>query len=109
MEQLKVEMVKRAREIGDTGTAEVHRKLVEGFLTQLQRWMTPAAVESFTADDLRAAYVGFVTRYMALEQFEFTAAGDELMAFFQTRNYPRPMAASRVPTDPKVVSIFGKS
>lgn len=109
MEQLKVELVTRAREVGDSGTSELHRALVEAFLLQLQRWMTPAAIETFTAADLRAPYYGFVTRYIELGEVEFTAAGDELMGFFHASRFPRVPALPRIPNDPKVVSIFGKS
>lgn len=107
MEQLKVEMVKRAHEIGDTGTGEDHRLWVGMFLSQLQRWLTPAAIETFTADELRGPYVGFVTSFMVIGDVD--GAGDVLMSFFRTSTSSRRRAAPAAHTDPKVVSIFGKS
>lgn len=107
MEQLKVEMVKRAHEMGDTGTGETHRKWAGMFLSQLQRWMTPEAIETFTADDLRGPYVAFVRYFLATG--DEGKAGGTLMMFFHARDFSRNRAVSRTPDDPKVVSIFGKS
>jgi len=107
LEQLKVEMVKRAHEIGDTGTGETHRKWVGMFLTQLQRWLTPAAIETFTAHELRGPYVAFVTTFMVVGDVD--QAGDILPTLFHARSASRPQAPPPTPSDPKVVSIFGKS
>lgn len=107
MEQLKVEMVKRAHEIGDVGTGVTHRKWIEMFLSQLQRWMTPAAIETFTAEELRGPYVAFVTNFMGSE--DERSAGDQIVHHLIASRLPRKVAESRTPDDPKVVSIFGKS
>lgn len=107
MEQLKVEMVKRSHEIGDTGSGAIHRKWVEMFLTQAQRWLTPAAIETFTADELRGPYVAFVTHYLSSQ--DVSSAGDAIPHYIRCQTVYREGAAPRTPTDPKVVSIFGKS
>lgn len=107
MEQLKVEMVKQAHEIGDTGSGEDHRMWVGMFLSQLQRWLTPEAVETFTSTELRGPYVAFVQAFFLVG--DINQAGDVLMTFFHAKTVPRLPASPRAPTDPKVVSIFGKS
>lgn len=107
MEQLKVEMVKRAREIGDTGSSADHRLWIGMFLDHMGQWLTPAAIESFTADELRGPYVGFVSAF--LRSGDIVAASQAIPQYLRCHTIPRTVPVPLTADDPKVVSIFGKS
>lgn len=107
MKQLKVEMVKRAQEIGDIGSSADHRLWVGMFIDQLQKWLTPAGIATFTADELRGPYVGFVSCFLVTA--DIGSASESIAQYLRCVSAPRRIAEPRQPTDPKVVSIFGKS
>lgn len=104
MKELKVELLKFGKRIGDTGNTERQQKWIDNFLTALQQYLTPEAIRSFTPRDIRALYVIWMRTYMETASEE--AATAKLLQHIEITAEPREVAEK--PSGENVASIFDK-
>lgn len=99
MDQLKAELMKICRERGDAGSHEVITRMVSRFFDELLKVFTLQGVESFSALELREAYVGWVTSI--INEFE-----KPMVSFFHSRPHARSLPAPPESSADNVVSFF---
>jgi len=103
MDQLKVELLKLGKEQGDSGSTEVQTKWIDSFLSALQQSLTPGALTTFHAKELRALYVIWMTQY--LKDRDLEACNASLVWHLDLTYTPRE-ARALPPAADNLVSIF---
>jgi hypothetical protein len=103
MKELKVELLKFSKKIGDQGDTALQQKWIDNFLAAAQQYLTPEAIRSFTPLDLRVLYVIWLEKYVETASFE--AASETLLRHIEITTEPREMVAKK-PSGTNVKSIF---
>lgn len=99
MDKLKAELMQICRERGDSGSHEVHQRMVHRFFDDLLKVFTLAGVESFSALELREPYVGWVTS-------QLKGAPAPMSSFFHARANARKLPEVPDSCTANVVSFF---
>lgn len=103
MNLLKAELLKYGKRVGDGGSTKDQEISISTFLSVLQRYLTPEAIQTFPVVCIRSLYVGWVLECQTGEGRE--AADSKLPLYLEVAPEPR-QAPERIVLDKNVVSFF---
>lgn len=104
MNKLKTQLLMLGRDRGDTGTNEEQRQLIEVFFQVMAVYFTPAAIQSFTLDQLRAAYIYFGK--ICVEVHSLEAIMVDFGQLIHIRDIPRTKPVLAQKSSDNIVDIF---
>lgn len=103
MEKIKVELLQRSTQVGDTGSVEQRTDSILAFLHALKQYLTPEAIESFQPNHLRAMYV----KWFQMAQEDLDRADRDIVLHIEFADEPRHRRADE-PQAENIVDIFAK-
>lgn len=106
MNKLKTQLLMLGRDRGDTGSNEEQRQLIEVFFQVMAVYFTPAAIQSFTLDQLRAAYIYFGK--ICTEGVSLEAIMVDFGQLIHIRDIPRGKPVQKPVSSTSVVDIFSR-
>lgn len=107
MERLKTELLMIGKDVGDIGTTEQQQRWIGHFFEGLRYSFTEEGLQTFSAEQLRPAYVAFVHGYG--ESRSLADAIEQVIYLFHPSDKCRPIVQLKLPDALNVVSIFQKN
>jgi len=107
VEQLKTELLMIGKGLGDIGTTEQQTRWIDKFFEGLKYSLTEQGINSFSAEQLRPAYVAFIQGYS--EGLSLADSLEQVIYLFHPLGTSRPIIKQALPDSPNVVSIFKKN
>lgn len=104
MNKLKTQLLMLGRDRGDTGSNEEQRQLIEVFFQVLQVYLTPAAIQSFSLDQLRLAYIKVAQLFNEFDDLKKIT--EEFGLLIHLTSYPRSGPPETPVSSTSVVDIF---
>ena len=104
MNKLKTQLLMLGRDRGDTGSNEDQRQLIEIFFQVLQVFLTPAAIESFSLEQLRLAYIKLAQLFNEFDDLKKVT--EEFGLLIHLTSYPRGKPQHPLVSSTTVVDIF---
>jgi hypothetical protein len=102
--KLKTELLMLGRSYGDTGDNATQRAWIDIFFEELQVFLTPEGIETFTVQDLRLALLEFTNLY--IKNNDRAEAREGLGLLLHIKPYPRDKPLQIPLSSSSVVDIF---